>query len=179
MDNGRVWGVVVAVWLSLAAGDAGAQAPVVDDQSTGGGLAVGAALGAHAPVLGAELSYYAQLGTSLYLTPYLGLGYFRDTFNPAGGLMVVVGGRHRFLFDVGYGAAAWSGEASLEDGEIVEGDVTHTYYGVHVMAGYEFMARMGLFVRPSLGLAAYVGDTPGVGESITPTLNVTTGYKLW
>jgi len=141
------------------------------DRALTSGLALGVGVGHESGFVGGHALYYFQLSDDRYrLAPHVGLGAYPGTRKVgfAGGLMSSVGHRHRFVVDLLAAPYASLG-ATGEDGEL--------FYGVGVLAGYEWMAQFGLAVRSTVGIA-YRPTLPD--EPLNLAVNVlSVDYKFW
>jgi hypothetical protein len=144
------------------------------------GLAVGAGLGYHTPFVGAELQYHQAVAPRWWLVPYAGVGLVASDGpsmpGVAGGAMGAWGERHRIVVDASVGLEDALLFRSLLTGHVVE---LHPLYGAAAGAGYQYVADGGFWIGATLG-AAYRFEDVGAGiDRWSPTLNVTTGYKIW
>jgi hypothetical protein len=146
-----------------------------EDRATTSGLSVGVGFGKPSAGLGGHVYYYLQLPSDRWrLAAHAGVGVFglvvfdgEAHVGVAGGVMGAFGRRHRLALDVFTAPLRTTGSTE---------ERMELYYGVGALVGYEWMARYGLSVRTTLGVAY----CPGNGGSFEPAGElVSLGYKFW
>lgn len=145
------------------------------------GLAFGAGFGYQTAGFGLLTAYYVRALPVLSIVPYAGIGKFPgpDT-SPSGyafGTMVQIGGgRHRLVFDIGYGLAGVYVQRSLG----LQSTVTeHVVYGVTGAGGYEYLHSGGFFFRPTFGGTKITNDVVPRERQIVVAISLALGFKIW
>jgi hypothetical protein len=142
-----------------------------DDRAGTSGLAVGTGVGNENAFLGVHLAYYLQLPNDRWrVAPLVGIGVFPGISSAgyAGGLMALFGKRHRMVMELLAAPYAAEGGTWTKD---------RYWYGVGLLAGYEWMTWYGLVVRSAVGIAyrPELSDQP-----INLAINVISlDYKIW
>jgi hypothetical protein len=115
-----------------------------DDRAQTSGLAVGIGAGFENAGLGGHALYYLQTRNERWrVAPHVGVGYFGKVAL-SGGVMALFGRRHRLVLDLLVSPAAAEGGTDRP---------TRVYYGLSLLAGYEWMSFGGVALRSTLGLA--------------------------
>lgn len=141
------------------------------DRALTSGLAVGLGAGNESAFLGGHALYYFQLPDERWrIAPHVGVGFLPgiEGAGYAGGLMTLFGRRHRLVLDLLAAPFAAAGSTG-RDGK--------RWYGLGLVAGYEWMARYGFAIRSTLGVAyrPELSDEP-----INLAINVISmDYKFW
>ncbi|HKP62699.1 MAG TPA: hypothetical protein VJV78_38450 [Polyangiales bacterium] len=170
----------IAVFLSswLLTSSAAAQRTPISETS---GLAIGVSAPTGAALLGVRVDYYLQLPDSLFRVgahAAIGATVESSPVKPttAFGLMGSWGPQHRVFLEALVGTLEWL-TISLHGRPVADS----MNWGGQLLAGYEFMSLIGVYVRTGLG-AMYVWEPtlrpPNSRWDVAVKL-VDVGFKLW
>ena len=142
---------------------------VPGDRAQTSGPSLGVGVGFESAGFGGHALYYVQLPSERWrLAAHAGVGWIGRAAG-SGGVMALFGRRHRFVIDLLLSPVAGRGAT---------GERTELFYGIGPVLGWEWMARYGLAVRSTLGLAYQFTDRDEAGLWVS--LNVLSlDYKLW
>ncbi|MET0286468.1 MAG: hypothetical protein ABW352_18445 [Polyangiales bacterium] len=138
------------------------------DRAQTSGLGVGIGAGFENAGLGGHALYYLQTRNERWrVAPHLGVGYFGKA-GVSGGVMALFGRRHRLVLDVLVSPAAGEGGSHR---------ATTLYYGLSLLAGWEWMSMQGWALRSTIGVAYRPKlDDEALFVAVNP-LSLT--YKFW
>jgi hypothetical protein len=158
------------------------------------GAAVGGGCGYQMAGCGAALHLYLQGRSPLKLALYGGAGYFPGSLGKsesdlglngvagyALGVMLLLGGEHRFVVDGSYGLAAHeAGQSRSWDsyGQRSYSSYDKVVYGATAAIGYEYMDDDGLLARATAGVTRFDEPLLFDGSKSTWTANLAIGMRF-
>jgi hypothetical protein len=178
--------LVMLTLCSLCSAPAHADGPA-RDRSASSGLALGAGFGNDTAGVGGVVHYYLQIPESRFRVAlhagmggqWVGLGTSSGwKLGISGGVMGSFGRRHRFIVDL-YAAPSGAFQELSFHGE--EASEWRPLYGVGINVGWEWMSRVGFYMRASIG--PVYAFSPRIYRAVglwnVSGNLITLGYKLW